>query len=119
MQIFLKLFTFDYKCENEVRAVKFGMLRNQQDKKYDGFDKICEIPNDFEFKKVLNPTKIVYYKEFNFEKIALGGIIVKANEDAEFNDIREHLEMWLCKCGGYYVSSNFIQQSKRVPVRKF
>lgn len=107
----------DFKCEGEVRAVKFNMRRDPKDKIDDIHDYMGKIKKDFKYKKVLYTTKIAYYKEFYFDKDTLGGIIVRANDDSEFNDIKEHLEMWLYKHGGYNVSPNFIQKSKRVPVR--
>lgn len=109
----------DFKCENEVRVVKFGIRINPQGNNDEWYDKRGEIPYDFKYRKVLNPTKIVYYKEFPFDMEVLGGIIVKANSNSEFADIKEHLEMWLYKCGWHNVSQNFIYQSKRVPVRQF
>lgn len=107
----------DFRCENEVRVVDFNARLCVNDAKlYD--DEKGEIPNNFKYKKVLNSTKIVYYKEFQFDKDALCGIIVNTNNKDEFIDIKEHLEIWLHKCGGYHVYPNFIQKSKRVPVRR-
>lgn len=105
----------DFKCEDEVRVVNFSLCRDQQNNRC---DKRGEINDDFKFKKVIRPTKIVYYKEFTYDIDTLGGIIVKANNNSEFNDIKEHLKMWLYKCGIEYVSPNFIYQSKRVPVKQ-
>lgn len=109
----------DFRCENEVRVVKFNARINQRCKTDNKYEMRGEIPNDFKYKKVFNSTKIVYYKEFEFDKETLRGIIVRANSESEFADIKEHLEMWLYKCGWDYLSSHFIQQSKRVPVRQF
>lgn len=106
----------DFRCENEVRIVDFNASLRFNKTKLNDDDK-GEFPNNFKYKKVLNSTKIVYYKEFMFDKDALCGIIVKTNNDDEFNDVKEHLEMWLHKCNYHHASPYFIQKSKRVPVR--
>lgn len=106
----------DFKCENEVRVVDFSIRKYFHEKtKYN--EKRGEIPYDFKYKKILNDNKIAYYKEFHFDSDILCGIIVMSKNDSEFIDIREHLEMWLYKCGRENFPTNFIQKSRRVPVR--